>query len=88
MLHVPTRPRHVSQREEKIINVISVRKAVIANPHTNTRSVAHDLQLSHKIHRIIKHNLKCICLRGIQLKDYFPKTFIIEKLFVIGCPSK
>ena len=50
MLHVPTRPRHVSQREERIINVISVRKAVIANPHTNIRSIAHDLQLSHKIH--------------------------------------
>jgi len=44
MLHVPPRPRHISQRDERTINAI--REAVIVNPHTSIRSIAHDLQLS------------------------------------------
>ncbi len=35
----------VPQRAEATIN--AVREAVIANPHTSTRSIGYDLQLDH-----------------------------------------
>jgi hypothetical protein len=56
-LHETTRPRNIRQRDEQIID--QVREAVSANPHTSTRCIARDLNMTQiKVHRIIKKNLE------------------------------
>ncbi|XP_039303571.1 uncharacterized protein LOC120357432 [Solenopsis invicta] len=44
-LHAPTPRLHVAARSAETIN--AVRDAVVANPHTSTRSIAQDLQMNH-----------------------------------------
>lgn len=57
MLHAPRRARNVHHRAADTIN--QVREAVLVNPHTSTRSIAHDLGINHtKVHRIIKKDLR------------------------------
>ncbi|KAL6268369.1 hypothetical protein P5V15_001503 [Pogonomyrmex californicus] len=48
-LHASTRPRNVSQRAGGTIN--QVREVVLANRHTSTRCIAHEINISStKIH--------------------------------------
>lgn len=51
-----TKPIHVPQRNQEIID--AVHEAFMENPHTSTRAIATDLNMSHiTVHRIIKHSL-------------------------------
>ncbi|EFN74373.1 hypothetical protein EAG_14224, partial [Camponotus floridanus] len=80
MLHAPKRRLHVSQRAEATIN--AVREAVIANPHTSTRSIGHELQLDHtKVHRIIKHNLGWHPFKRHTTQRLFPQDLPRREAF-------
>lgn len=51
-----TRPIHVSQKRQEIID--AVQEAVMANPYISTRAVAADLNMNHvTLHKIIKYSL-------------------------------
>ncbi|XP_011858894.1 PREDICTED: uncharacterized protein LOC105556413 [Vollenhovia emeryi] len=80
LFHAPTRPRVVPQRDEETIN--NVREALIANPHTSTRSIAHDLQLCHvKVHKIIKHNLGWHPFKRHKTQKLFPQNLPRREAF-------
>jgi len=70
-LHAPTRRLHVAARSAETIN--AVRDALVANPHTSTRSIAQDLEMNHvTVHRIIKHDLKWHPFKRHTTQRLFP----------------
>ena len=84
-LHQSTRPRDISQREEVIEQV---REAISANPHTNIRYVAQELNIHHtRVHRIILKILDDILLKDTEIVS---AGFILpRKILRLGLrPSK
>jgi hypothetical protein len=71
-VHESTRPRNIRQRDEQMID--QVREAVLANPHTSTRCIARDLNITQsRVHKVIKKDLKWHPYKRHTTQKLFPQ---------------
>ena len=79
-LHASTRRVHVASRSAETIN--AVRDALVANPHTSTRSIAQDLGMNHTtVHRVIKHDLGWHPFKRHTTQRLFPRDLPRREAF-------
>lgn len=79
-LHASTRAQNVRHRTAEAIN--QVREAIVADPHTSTRSIAYDLGMDHtKVHRIIKKDLRLHPFKRHTTQKLLPQDLFRRERF-------